>query len=140
MIDIVVEKKSTVDLAINSAALVFVVAQNFPTNLLYVRFLATAIRETENRLRSALVVRMQQLSIGYYQKTNAGALQTKVVRDVENIEQMLRHMSDGGLAAINGLIGAIVVTSIRVPQLLDFLHSCRTNCINHDYSTSQISQ
>lgn len=120
MIDIVVEKKSTVDLTINSAALVFVVAQNFPTNLLYVRFLATAIRETENRLRSALVVRMQQLSIGYYQKTNAGALQTKVVRDVENIEQMLRHMSDGGLAAINGLIGAIVVTSIRVPNFLIF--------------------
>ena len=120
MIDIVVEKKSTVDLAINAAALIFVVAQNFPTNLLYVRFLATAIRETENRLRSALVVRMQQLSIGYYQKTNAGALQTKVVRDVENIEQMLRHMSDGGLAALNGLIGAIVVTSIRVPNFLIF--------------------
>lgn len=120
MIDIVVEKKSTVDLAINSAALIFVVAQNFPTNLLYVRFLATAIRETENRLRSALVVRMQQLSIGYYQKTNAGALQIKVVRDVENIEQMLRHMSDGGLAALNGLIGAIVVTSIRVPNFLIF--------------------
>jgi ATP-binding cassette subfamily B protein len=120
LIDIVVEKKSTVDLAVNSAALVFVVTQNFPTNLLYVRFLATAIRDTENRLRSALVVRMQQLSIGYYQKTNAGALQTKVVRDVENIEQMMRHMSDGGLAALNGLAGAIVVTAIRVPNFLIF--------------------
>lgn len=120
LIDIVVQKKSTVDLAINSGALILVVIQNFPTNILYVRFLATAIRDTENRLRSALVVRMQQLSIGYYQKTNAGALQTKVVRDVENIEQMLRHMSDGGLAALNGLIGAIVVTAIRVPNFLIF--------------------
>jgi len=120
LIDIVVQKKSTLDLAFNAAALIFVVAQNFPTNLLYVRFLATAIRDTENRLRSALVVRMQQLSIGYYQKTNAGALQTKVVRDVENIEQMLRHMSDGGLAALNGLAGAIVVTAIRVPNFLIF--------------------
>jgi ATP-binding cassette subfamily B protein len=63
---------------------------------------------------------MQQLSIGYYQKTNAGALQTKVVRDVENIEQMLRHMSDGGLAALNGLIAAVVVTAIRVPNFLIF--------------------
>ena len=120
LIDIVVQKKSFTDFVINSVALVFVVAQNFPTNLLYVRFLSRAIRDTENRLRSALVVRMQQLSIGYYQKTNAGALQTKVVRDVENIEQMLRHMSDGGLAAINGLIGAIVVTAIRVPNFLIF--------------------
>jgi ATP-binding cassette subfamily B protein len=120
LIDIVVQKKSFTDFVINSVALVFVVAQNFPTNLLYVRFLSRAIRDTENRLRSALVVRMQQLSIGYYQKTNAGALQTKVVRDVENIEQMLRHMSDGGLAAINGLIGAIVITAIRVPNFLIF--------------------
>jgi ATP-binding cassette subfamily B protein len=120
LIDIIVQKKSFTEFAINSAALVFVVAQNFPTNLLYVRFLSRAIRDTENRLRSALVVRMQQLSIGYYQKTNAGALQTKVVRDVENIEQMLRHMSDGGLAAINGLIGAIVVTAIKVPNFLIF--------------------
>jgi ATP-binding cassette subfamily B protein len=120
LIDIVVQKKSLTDLVINSAVLVLVVTQNFPTNLLYVRFLATAIRETENRLRSALVARMQQLSIGYYQKTNAGALQTKVVRDVENIEQMLRHMSDGGLAALNGLAGAIIVTAIRVPNFLIF--------------------
>jgi ATP-binding cassette subfamily B protein len=120
LIDIIVQHKSTGDLALNSAALIFVVIQNFPTNLLYVRFLAIAIRETENRLRSALVVRMQQLSIGYYQKTNAGALQTKVVRDVENIEQMLRHMSDGGMAALNGLIGAVVVTAIRVPNFLIF--------------------
>ncbi len=120
LIDIVVQRKSLTDLAINSAALVFVVTQNFPTNLLYVRFLAIAIRETENRLRSALVARMQQLSIGFYQRTNAGALQTKVVRDVENIEQMLRHMSDGGLAALNGLAGAIIVTAIRVPNFLIF--------------------
>ena len=120
LIDIIVQHKSTGDLALNSAALIFVVIQNFQTNLLYVRFLAIAIRETENRLRSALVVRMQQLSIGYYQKTNAGALQTKVVRDVENIEQMLRHMSDGGMAALNGLIGAVVVTAIRVPNFLIF--------------------
>lgn len=120
LIDIVVQKKSLVDLAINGAALVFVVLQNFPTNLLYVKYLAIAIRDTENRLRSALVVRMQQLSIGFYQRTNAGALQTKVVRDVENIEQMLRHLSDGGLAAINSLMGALIVTAIKVPNFLVF--------------------
>ena len=120
LIDIVVQRRSTLELLINGAALIFVVAQNFPTNLLYVRFLAIAIRDIENRLRSALVVRMQQLSIGFFQRTNAGALQTKVVRDVENIEQMLRHLSDGGLAAINSLLGAVIVTAFRVPNFLIF--------------------
>lgn len=120
LIDIVVQKKGIIEFSINSFALILVVLQNFPTNLLYVRYLAMAVRDVENRLRSALVVRMQQLSIGYYQKTNAGALQTKVVRDVENIEQMLRHMSDGGLAAINSFMGAVIITAIRVPSFLIF--------------------
>jgi len=120
LIDIVVQKKGLVEFSLNSAALILVVLQNFPTNILYVRYLAMAVRDVENRLRSALVVRMQQLSIGYYQKTNAGALQTKVVRDVENIEQMLRHMSDGGLAAINSFMGAVIITAIRVPSFLIF--------------------
>jgi ATP-binding cassette subfamily B protein len=120
LIDIVVQRKGMVEFSLNSAALILVVLQNFPTNILYVRYLAMAVRDVENRLRSALVVRMQQLSIGYYQKTNAGALQTKVVRDVENIEQMLRHMSDGGLAAINSFMGAVIITAIRVPSFLVF--------------------
>jgi ATP-binding cassette, subfamily B, bacterial len=120
LIDIVVQKRGMVEFAVNSVALILVVLQNFPTNILYVRYLAMAVRDVENRLRSALVVRMQQLSIGYYQKTNAGALQTKVVRDVENIEQMLRHMSDGGLAAINSFMGAVIITAIRVPSFLVF--------------------
>ena len=120
LIDIVVQKRGMVEFSLNSAALILVVLQNFPTNILYVRYLAMAVRDVENRLRSALVVRMQQLSIGYYQKTNAGALQTKVVRDVENIEQMLRHMSDGGLAAINSFMGAVIITAIRVPSFLIF--------------------
>jgi ATP-binding cassette subfamily B protein len=120
LIDIVVQRKGLVEFSLNSFALILVVLQNFPTNLLYVRYLAMAVRDVENRLRSALVVRMQQLSIGYYQKTNAGALQTKVVRDVENIEQMLRHMSDGGLAAINSFMGAVIITAIRVPSFLIF--------------------
>ena len=120
LIDIVVQRKGLVEFSLNSFALILVVLQNFPTNLLYVRYLAMAVRDVENRLRSALVVRMQQLSIGYYQKTNAGALQTKVVRDVENIEQMLRHISDGGLAAINSFMGAVIITAIRVPSFLIF--------------------
>jgi len=120
LIDVVVQKQGFLTLALNAGALIIVVLQNFPTNLLYVHFLAKAVRDIENRLRSALVVRMQQLSIGFYQRTNAGALQTKVVRDVENIEQMLRHMSDGGLAAINSFMGAVIITAIRVPSFLVF--------------------
>ncbi len=120
MIDCVVYKKSLLILALNFGLLAFITIQNYPMNVLYVRFLAKSIRSLENRLRSALVERMQQMSISFYQTTNAGALQTKVVRDVENIEQMMRHSFDGGLGAINSLIGALVITSVKVPQFLPF--------------------
>ena len=120
MIDCVVYKKPLSQLALNFGLLALITIQNYPMNVMYVRFLAKAVRNLENRLRSALVERMQQMSISFYQSTNAGALQTKVVRDVENIEQMMRHSFDGGLGAINSLMGALVITSVKVPQFLPF--------------------
>ncbi len=120
IIDIITSHKSTTTLLINIAILIAVTLQNWPVNVLYVKFQSRAIREVENRLRSALVERMQQLSMGFYLRTNAGVLQTKVVRDVENIEQMVRNLSDGGFTAINGAFGAILITAIKVPLFLPF--------------------
>lgn len=120
IIDIITSHKNTTDLLINVSILIFVTLQNWPINVLYVFFQSKAIREVENRLRSALVERMQQLSMGFYLRTNAGVLQTKVVRDVENVEQMVRNLSDGGFTAINGAAGAIIIIAIRVPLFLPF--------------------
>ena len=120
LIDDLIEKKSVASVVTNSALFIFVVLQNFPTNLLYVKYLSSGIRSIENNLRSSLVERLQQLSMGFFHKTNAGLIQTKVIRDVENIEQMLRHMSDGGQAAVNGIVGCLVISAIKVPQFLPF--------------------
>ena len=120
IIDIVTSHGSTKALLINILILVLVTLQNWPLNILYVRFQSRAIREVENRLRSAIVERMQQLTMGFYLRTNAGVLQTKIIRDVENIEQMVRSLSDGGFVAVNGTIAALLITGIRVPIFLPF--------------------
>ncbi len=120
IIDIVTSHGSTKALLINILILVLVTLQNWPLNILYVRFQSREIREVENRLRSALVERMQQLTMGFYLRTNAGVLQTKIIRDVENIEQMVRSLSDGGFVAVNGTIAALLITGIRVPIFLPF--------------------
>jgi ATP-binding cassette subfamily B protein len=119
-IDIIATHQSLTKLLINIGILVLVTLQNWPMNLLFVKFQSRAIREVENRLRSALVERLAQVSMGFYLKTNAGVLQNKIVRDVENIEQMVRTLSDGGSMAINGVVGAIVITAIKVPLFLPF--------------------
>ncbi len=92
--------------------------QNVPLHFLYVRYLSRAIRSVEMRLRSALCRRLQHLSIGYYTRTSAGVLQSKVVRDVEAVEQMIRMSFDSGLAAVSGMLGAMVITAIRAPLFL----------------------
>ncbi|MEO7101078.1 MAG: ABC transporter ATP-binding protein [Luteolibacter sp.] len=91
------------------------IIQNIPSGVLYARFTSRALRGLETSLRSALVRRLQMLSIGYHSRRSSGALQTKVLRDVESIEQMSRQLIDGGTFAVVSILVALTVTSIRMP-------------------------
>ncbi len=120
MIDVVVQHKDISELWWNAFILLLLLFQNIPMHVLYMRELSIALRHMETRLRSALARQLQRLSIGYYTHASAGVLQTKVVRDVEAIEQMVRQLFDGGLAAVSSLVGALVITAFRAPAFLPF--------------------
>jgi len=104
----------------NALILAVLLLQNIPTHYLYVRSLSLAARTMETRLRSAIVHQLQQLSIGYFKNHSAGGLQTKVLRDVESIEQLTHLLYDGGLGAVVRLAITIVITAIRAPVFLLF--------------------
>jgi ATP-binding cassette subfamily B protein len=118
VIDIVVERRPVSQLGVNTGVLLFVLMLNYPTHLLYVRCMHGSVRHTGTTLRSALCRRMQELSIGYHSRTSASALQTKVIRDVENIEQSVQQTADNGLNAIITLAGGLLVIGFRVPEAL----------------------
>ncbi|MGW7291205.1 ABC transporter ATP-binding protein [Streptomyces xiamenensis] len=118
IIDIVVEQRPISDLATNIAVLTVVLSLNYPMHLLYIRCLYGSVRRTGTGLRSALCRRMQELSIGYHSRVSASALQTKVIRDVENIETSVQQSSDNGLNAIMTLAGGLAVIGLRVPAAL----------------------
>jgi len=120
IIDVVVGHRPIAQLWWNAGILVLLLGQNIPMHILYMRQLSKALRFTETRLRSDLSRQLQRLSIGYYTRASAGILQTKVVRDVEAIEQMVRQLFDGGLSAASNLIGALVITGLRAPAFLPF--------------------
>jgi ATP-binding cassette subfamily B protein len=120
IIDVVVSHRPIAQLWWNAAILVLLLGQNIPMHILYMRQLSKALRFTETRLRSDLSRQLQRLSIGYYTRASAGILQTKVVRDVEAIEQMVRQLFDGGLSAVSNLLGALVITGLRAPAFLPF--------------------
>lgn len=105
-------------LGLNALVLGILILQNVPVHWLFVTKLSVAARSVEAELRSALARRMQQLSISYYKNSSSAVLQTKVLRDVEAVDQMTRQMFEGGLSAGMNILCAIVVTSYRAPKFL----------------------
>ncbi|WP_129843664.1 ABC transporter ATP-binding protein [Streptomyces sp. RFCAC02] len=102
-----------------SAGLIMVIlAINTPLHLVWVRLMHGSVRRTGTALRSALCTRMQHLSIGYHWRVSAGVLQTKVVRDVETVEQMVQQTSETGLGAVTVLTGGLIIIGVRTPEFL----------------------
>jgi ATP-binding cassette subfamily B protein len=100
---------------INAAIGAVSIAQNIPSAAAYVTCLSRSVRNVEISLRSALVRRLQMLSINYHNRVDAGALQTKLTRDVESIEMMSRQVVDVGFFALVTILVALAVTAWRMP-------------------------
>ncbi|WP_424448987.1 ABC transporter ATP-binding protein [Microbacterium arborescens] len=92
--------------------------QNYPNHILYTRNFMTVVRDTGADLRNALAARLQSLSIGYHSRVSSSIVQTKVVRDVENVELMLQQVTHPLLSATMVMIGALSMTAVAVPQFL----------------------
>ncbi|QLD12374.1 ABC transporter ATP-binding protein [Microbacterium oleivorans] len=92
--------------------------QNYPNHILYTRNFMTVVRDTGADLRNALAARLQSLSIGYHSRVSSSIVQTKVVRDVENVELMLQQVTHPLLSATMVMIGALTMTAVAVPQFL----------------------
>ncbi|MFD1829541.1 ABC transporter ATP-binding protein [Streptomyces desertarenae] len=118
VIDIVVHHRPVSGLWLNAGLLLLTLVLNYPFQLLYIRCWYGSARRTGNRMRFALCERMQQLSIGYHARVSAGVLQTKVIRDVENVETSVQQAGDQGLSALATLIGALAVITLRTPAFL----------------------
>jgi ATP-binding cassette, subfamily B, bacterial len=100
--------------------LTFVFVQNIPTNYMFAHVLSTATRNMEVRLRAALALRFQQLSMDFYSRNSIGSLQTKLLRDVEVLQIVTMQSFQAIPGAVITLIFAIGVTGARVPEFLLF--------------------
>jgi ATP-binding cassette subfamily B protein len=105
-------------LALNLGVLAIVILQNIPNQIVFMRLLSTSTRNLEKHLRTAICRRLQHLSIGYYARTRTGALQSKLLRDVESIQQLLMGVFEPVLMFSAAGAAAIVVTALRVPVFL----------------------
>ncbi len=118
IIDIVATGGEVSTVLIWFAVAAVLLIQNYPMHIVYTRNFMTVVRDTGADLRNALAARLQSLSIGYHTRVSSSIVQTKVVRDVENVELMLQQVTHPLLSATMVLIGAVSMTAIAVPQFL----------------------
>jgi ATP-binding cassette subfamily B protein len=97
-----------------------VILQNIPTHYLYFRFLSMVTRKMERKLRSDIIERLYHLSTQFYHRTNQGTLQSKLLRDVEAIEQFTKQLFEGLIQSAMLILVAVVVTAISSPWFLLF--------------------
>lgn len=81
------ENAATV-IIINVTVMIVLVLQNLLTNYLHTYFYAKVVRNVECGLRSSMIRKLQQLSITYHNEMQSGRLQSKIMRDVEQIENL----------------------------------------------------
>lgn len=100
------------------AGTVLVLLLNTPNHIWYVRMYSRAYRSVAADLRNALTGHLQGLSIGYHTRKSASIIQTKIVRDVENVELLMQQVFPVVAVSLSILIGSITVTAIQAPAFL----------------------
>ncbi|MFC7788383.1 ABC transporter ATP-binding protein [Microbacterium sp. MAHUQ-60] len=118
IIDIVATGGEVTDVLWWFALAAVLLLQNYPNHLIYTRNFMTVVRDLGADLRNALTARLQSLSIGYHTRVSASIVQTKLVRDVENVELMLQQVTHPLLSSTMVMLGALSMTAIAVPQFL----------------------
>jgi ATP-binding cassette subfamily B protein len=105
---------------INAVIMLVLIAQNVPMHTLYASCLSSAVRHVQLLLRSAIVVRLQQLSMTFHDSAQSGRLQSKVLRDVEAVESLSRMLIENLLLGTITLATALSITLYRRPSIALF--------------------
>lgn len=117
-IDAVAEHAAVAAVLIPVALGAAMLAVSAPAEILGVRLYSRAYRSAASALRHSVVAHQQALTIGAHARRSAAALQTKVIRDVENVEQFLQQLLPVIVYGVSVVIGSVVITALQVPVFL----------------------
>jgi ATP-binding cassette subfamily B protein len=92
-------------------------AQNPFLHTIFARMLSRLLRNMQFNLRSALVERLQQLAVNFHEEKQSGALQTKILRDVDAIDNLCRYLFLNGLNGLLVIVYVTVIALVRQPIL-----------------------
>ena len=107
MVDAIAQPDAMGTIIVFGGIALLTLAINIPGHVWYMRHVSYISRRIEQRLRSGLIRRLQHLTMSFHNEQRTGALQTKVVRDVEQVEQLINQLSQMGIQSITMLGFAI---------------------------------
>lgn len=104
----------------NVAFLTVILLLNIPLNYVHTWLYAKSVRQIEYDLRNAMVRKLQQLSIPYLRRTQSGRLQSKIMRDVEQVQTLSAQIFISILSILTGLVVSFVVVIARSREVFLF--------------------
>lgn len=113
------DQHSLTELWINAGILLIFLVQNiyttFATSKVYDKF----VREAEQSLRSALIQKLQLLSMSYHKSNNSGKLMSKIIRDCESVEALLASLPRSlfDIIVSGGIAVAVVISHSPIVAL-----------------------
>lgn len=99
-------------LAVNVGVLLVSLSLNIPFHRLFIKYRSTASRTVEAALRGAVVQKLQKLTIRFDAAMQSGRIQSKIIRDVDNIHTMFNQIFDLSLDVSINI--AVMITVLLV--------------------------
>ncbi len=110
---------------INVAIAVFLLAINYPLQMIYQKRLVLVCRSIEVKLRGSIIRKLQRLNIAFSKQMPSGKIQSKIMRDAESISGSIKFVIRYGTHIIVNLVTIITVILIKgCWQLLLFYVLC----------------
>ena len=103
-----------------AAVITFLLLQNVPTHMLFIKMTSRITRRVEQSLRVTLVRRLQLLSMSFHSENESGRLQAKVLRDADMIQNCYSLLFNMGLMTVFNVLFAIIFTAFQHPFMLCF--------------------
>jgi len=100
--------------------MIVITLQNIPTHTIYARMLSDVMRGISFYLRKELCRQLQRLSILYHHKSSIGKLHSKIIRDIEIVEQTPRILAEQMFNFLCQVTIAITAIVIRKPNAVWF--------------------
>ena len=97
------------EIAINAAILGFFIIQNIPTTMWRWHIVSRMLRRTSAGIKSAVVRKLQSLSITYHKDLESGRIQSKFLKDTDTVDSLFHCLM---FTIIPDVVGVVVATAI----------------------------